>query len=97
MKLFYTQSMLMISMKEVYPIHLILMDWKIKWKENSDQAILMVWNYRKTFEIIPQMLFWRKDFQQLQIVKKMVKTNLKVNAVGCPISESNQLASEFQE
>jgi pantothenate synthetase len=57
----------------------------------------MVWNYCKTFEIVTTNAILRKDFQQLQIVKKMVKTQLKVNVIGCPISESNQLASEFQE
>jgi hypothetical protein len=53
-----------------YPSHLILMDLKIKWKENSDLAILTVLNYSKTtFEIVPTNSILRKDFQQLQIVK----------------------------
>jgi pantoate--beta-alanine ligase len=34
-------------------------------------------------------LFWRKDFQQLQIVKKMVTKKIhEVNVIGCAISES---------
>jgi len=48
------------------------------------------------FEIVrpTNTYFGEKDFQQLQIVKKMVaKNNLKVNVIGCPIyRESNNLA-----
>ena len=51
---------------------------------------------KRLFEIVEptNAYFGEKDFQQLQIVKKMVaKTNLKVNVVGCPIyRESNNLA-----
>jgi pantoate--beta-alanine ligase len=38
---------------------------------------------KTSFEIVTlQMLIWRKDFQQLQIVKKMVsKSKLKVNVM----------------
>jgi len=48
------------------------------------------------FEIVDptNAYFGEKDFQQLQIVIKMVaKNNLKVNVIGCPIyRESNNLA-----
>lgn len=51
---------------------------------------------KRLFEIVtPQnAYFGEKDFQQLQIVKKMVaKNNLPVNVIGCPIyRESNELA-----
>lgn len=51
---------------------------------------------KRLFEIVEptNAYFGEKDFQQLQIVKKMVaKSNLKVNVVGCPIyREANNLA-----
>lgn len=51
---------------------------------------------KKLFEIVEptNAYFGEKDFQQLQIVKKMVaKNNLKVNVKGCPIyRELNHLA-----
>ena len=51
---------------------------------------------KRLFEIVSptNAYFGEKDFQQLQIVKKMVeKHNLPVNVVGCPIfREENQLA-----
>ncbi|UQD55708.1 pantoate--beta-alanine ligase [Flavobacterium sp. K5-23] len=51
---------------------------------------------KRLFEIVTptNAYFGEKDFQQLQIVKKMVsKSSLKVNVIGCPIyRESNQLA-----
>ena len=51
---------------------------------------------KRLFEIVEptNAYFGEKDFQQLQIVKKMVaKNNLNVNVVGCPIyRESNNLA-----
>ncbi|TRX12464.1 pantoate--beta-alanine ligase [Flavobacterium gawalongense] len=51
---------------------------------------------KRLFEIVEptNAYFGEKDFQQLQIVKKMVaKTNLNVNIIGCPIfRESNNLA-----
>lgn len=51
---------------------------------------------KRLFEIIQptNAYFGEKDFQQLQIVKKLVsKNNLKVKIVGCPIfREANQLA-----
>jgi pantoate--beta-alanine ligase len=51
---------------------------------------------KRLFEIVnpTNAYFGEKDFQQLQIIKKMVtKTNLKVNIVGCPIfREPNNLA-----
>ncbi|MFE3867414.1 pantoate--beta-alanine ligase [Flavobacterium sp. LS2P90] len=51
---------------------------------------------KRLFEIVEpnKAYFGEKDFQQLQIVKKMVvKNNLKVNVVGCPIyREPNNLA-----
>lgn len=51
---------------------------------------------KRLFEIVEptNAYFGEKDFQQLQIVKKMVtKAHLKVNVIGCPIyRESNQLA-----
>lgn len=51
---------------------------------------------KRLFEIVnpTNAYFGEKDFQQLQIVKKMTeKNNLKVNIIGCPIfRETNQLA-----
>ena len=51
---------------------------------------------KRLFEIVEptNAYFGEKDFQQLQIVKKMVSKNgLKVNIIGCPIHrESNHLA-----
>lgn len=51
---------------------------------------------KRLFEIIEptNAYFGEKDFQQLQIVKKMVsKNNLNVNIIGCPIfREANNLA-----
>jgi pantoate--beta-alanine ligase len=51
---------------------------------------------KRLFEIVnpTNAYFGEKDFQQLQIVRKMVdKNNLTVNVIGCPIyRESNGLA-----
>ena len=51
---------------------------------------------KRLFEIVQptNAYFGEKDFQQLQIVKKMVaKNKINVNVVGCPIyREANQLA-----
>jgi pantoate--beta-alanine ligase len=51
---------------------------------------------KRLFEIVTptNAYFGEKDFQQLQIVKKLVnKNHLAVNIVGCPIyREANQLA-----
>jgi len=51
---------------------------------------------KRLFEIVAptNAYFGEKDFQQLQIVKKMVaKNHLPVNIIGCPIyRESNNLA-----
>jgi pantoate--beta-alanine ligase len=51
---------------------------------------------QRLFEIVTptNAYFGEKDFQQLQIVKKLVaKNNLAVNIIGCPIyREANQLA-----
>jgi pantoate--beta-alanine ligase len=51
---------------------------------------------KRLFEIVnpTRAYFGEKDFQQLQIIKKLVqKNNLKVSIIGCPIyRESNQLA-----
>ncbi|SFU59344.1 pantoate--beta-alanine ligase [Pustulibacterium marinum] len=51
---------------------------------------------KKLFEIVKptNAYFGEKDFQQLQIIKKMVaKTQLPVNVIGCPIlREANGLA-----
>src|SRR5687768_11992352 len=51
---------------------------------------------KKLFEIVmpTNAYFGEKDFQQLQIVKKLVeKAGLPINVIGCPISrEENGLA-----
>jgi pantoate--beta-alanine ligase len=51
---------------------------------------------KRLFEIVEptNAYFGEKDFQQLQIIKKMVRTkNLKINVIGCPVfRESNSLA-----
>lgn len=51
---------------------------------------------KKLFEIVQptKAYFGEKDFQQLQIIRKMVeKNNMKIDVVGCPIfREANGLA-----
>lgn len=51
---------------------------------------------KKLFEIVQptKAYFGEKDFQQLQIIRKMVeKSNMKIDVVGCPIfREANGLA-----
>lgn len=51
---------------------------------------------KKLFEVVmpTNAYFGEKDFQQLQIVKKLIeKTGMPINIVGCPISrEANGLA-----
>lgn len=51
---------------------------------------------KKLFEIVQptKAYFGEKDFQQLQIIRKMVaKNNMNINVVGCPIfREANGLA-----
>lgn len=51
---------------------------------------------KKLFEIVQptKSYFGEKDFQQLQIIRKMVeKNNMKIDVVGCPIfREANGLA-----
>jgi pantoate--beta-alanine ligase len=64
---------------------------------------------KRLFEIVQptNAYFGEKDFQQLQIVKKMVaKKNMSVNVIGCPIyrehnhlamSSRNELLSELEK
>jgi pantoate--beta-alanine ligase len=56
-------------------------------------AIWRGWHYCKApFEIVaPTNIFW-KDFQQLQIVKKMVANNLSVNVMVVQFTVKNNLA-----
>jgi hypothetical protein len=90
-KLFYTYQLLKIFMKENH-FHNLWFWWS--WKPNGRQVrpghfdgvgtiVNAFWNSRTN-----KRLFWRKDFQQLQIVKKWLQNHLNQRNY-CPIHEAD--------
>ncbi|MFH6997727.1 pantoate--beta-alanine ligase [Flavobacterium sp. FlaQc-57] len=91
------------SVDDIYEGHTISQSFDFDGLENQMEGKFRPGHFngvgtivKRLFEIVTptNAYFGEKDFQQLQIVKKMVeKTNLPVNVVGCPIfREENQLA-----
>lgn len=91
------------SVDDIYEGHTISQSFDFEGLENQMEGKFRPGHFngvgtivKRLFEIVTptNAYFGEKDFQQLQIVKKMVeKTNLPVNVVGCPIfREDNQLA-----
>ncbi|MDA6068168.1 pantoate--beta-alanine ligase [Flavobacterium sp. AC] len=91
------------SVDDIYEGHTISQSFDFDGLENQMEGQFRPGHFngvgtivKRLFEIVTptNAYFGEKDFQQLQIVKKMVeKTNLPVNVVGCPIfREDNQLA-----
>jgi pantoate--beta-alanine ligase len=91
------------SVEDIYEGNTISQDFDFDGLENQMEGKFRPGHFngvgtivKRLFEIVSptNAYFGEKDFQQLQIVKKMVeKNNLPVNVVGCPIfREENQLA-----
>jgi pantoate--beta-alanine ligase len=91
------------SVEDIYEGHTISQDFDFDGLENQMEGKFRPGHFngvgtivKRLFEIVTptNAYFGEKDFQQLQIVKKMVEKNhLPVNVVGCPIfREDNQLA-----
>lgn len=91
------------SVDDIYEGNMISQDFDFDGLENQMEGKFRPGHFNgvgtivnRLFEIVlpTNAYFGEKDFQQLQIVKKMVeKNNLPVNVVGCPIfREENQLA-----
>lgn len=91
------------SVDDIYEGHTISQSFDFDGLENQMEGKFRPGHFngvgtivKRLFEIVTptNAYFGEKDFQQLQIVKKMVeKTHLPVNVVGCPIfREDNQLA-----
>jgi pantoate--beta-alanine ligase len=91
------------SVEDIYEGHTISQDFDFDGLENQMEGKFRPGHFngvgtivKRLFEIVTptNAYFGEKDFQQLQIVKKMVEKNhLPVNVVGCPIfREENQLA-----
>jgi pantoate--beta-alanine ligase len=91
------------SVEDIYEGNTISQDFDFDGLENQMEGKFRPGHFngvgtivKRLFEIVSptNAYFGEKDFQQLQIVKKMVeKSNLPVNVVGCPIfREENQLA-----
>lgn len=91
------------SVDDIYEGHTISQSFDFDGLENQMEGEFRPGHFngvgtivKRLFEIVTptNAYFGEKDFQQLQIVKKMVeKTHLPVNVVGCPIfREDNQLA-----
>lgn len=91
------------SVEDIYEGNTVSQDFDFDGLENQMEGKFRPGHFngvgtivKRLFEIVTptNAYFGEKDFQQLQIVKKMVeKTNLPVNVVGCPIfREDNQLA-----
>ncbi|WP_417357725.1 pantoate--beta-alanine ligase [Flavobacterium sp.] len=91
------------SVKEMYDDNIISANFSFDGLENQMEGRFRPGHFdgvgtivKKLFEIVEpdNAYFGEKDFQQLQIVKKMVeKNNMPVNVVGCPIlREENGLA-----
>ena len=91
------------SVKEMYEDNITSANFSFDGLENQMEGRFRPGHFdgvgtivKKLFEIVEpdNAYFGEKDFQQLQIVKKMVeKNNMPVNVVGCPIlREENGLA-----
>ncbi|MCD0470021.1 pantoate--beta-alanine ligase [Flavobacterium sp. JAS] len=91
------------SVDDIYEGHTISQSFDFDGLENQMEGKFRPGHFngvgtivKRLFEIVTptNAYFGEKDFQQLQIVKKMVEKNhLPVNVVGCPIfREENQLA-----
>ena len=91
------------SVEDIYEGHTISQDFDFDGLENQMEGKFRPGHFngvgtivKRLFEIVTptNAYFGEKDFQQLQIVKKMVEKNhLPVNVIGCPIfREDNQLA-----
>ena len=91
------------SVEDIYEGHTISQDFDFDGLENQMEGKFRPGHFngvgtivKRLFEIVTptNAYFGEKDFQQLQIVKKMVEKNhMPVNIVGCPIfREDNQLA-----
>jgi pantoate--beta-alanine ligase len=91
------------SVEDIYEGHTISQSFDFDGLENQMEGKFRPGHFngvgtivKRLFEIVTptNAYFGEKDFQQLQIVKKMVeKNNLPVNVVGCPIfREENLLA-----
>lgn len=91
------------SVDDIYEGNMISQDFDFDGLENQMEGKFRPGHFngvgtivKRLFEIVSptNAYFGEKDFQQLQIVKKMVeKNNLPVNVVGCPIfREENELA-----
>ena len=91
------------SVEDIYEGNTVSQDFDFDGLENQMEGKFRPGHFngvgtivKRLFEIVTptNAYFGEKDFQQLQIVKKMVeKTHLPVNVVGCPIfREDNQLA-----
>ena len=91
------------SVEDIYEGNTVSQDFDFDGLENQMEGKFRPGHFngvgtivKRLFEIVTptNAYFGEKDFQQLQIVKKMVEKNhLPVNVVGCPIfREENQLA-----
>jgi pantoate--beta-alanine ligase len=91
------------SVEDIYEGNTVSQDFDFDGLENQMEGKFRPGHFngvgtivKRLFEIVTptNAYFGEKDFQQLQIVKKLVeKTGLPVNVVGCPIfREENQLA-----
>src|SRR5690606_37822353 len=91
------------SVKEMYDDNITSANFSFDGLENQMEGRFRPGHFdgvgtivKKLFEIVEpdNAYFGEKDFQQLQIVKKMVeKNNMPVNVVGCPIlRDENGLA-----
>nr|WP_315223540.1 pantoate--beta-alanine ligase [uncultured Flavobacterium sp.] len=91
------------SVEDIYEGHTVSQDFDFDGLENQMEGKFRPGHFngvgtivKRLFEIVTptNAYFGEKDFQQLQIVKKMVEKNhMPVHVVGCPIfREDNQLA-----
>lgn len=91
------------SVEDIYEGKTISQDFNFDGLENQMEGKFRPGHFNGVGTIVKQLFeivtptnayFGEKDFQQLQIVKKMVEKNhMPVNVVGCPIfREDNQLA-----
>jgi pantoate--beta-alanine ligase len=91
------------SVEDIYEGNTVSQDFDFDGLENQMEGKFRPGHFngvgtivKRLFEIVTptNAYFGEKDFQQLQIIKKMVEKNhMPVNVVGCPIfREDNQLA-----